>query len=379
MKNILVSYKRGEFMTRWIFLGDDSRWKFVGWLLKRTVNEIPGKGRITILIRHGNVEYQELEEEGGLVIVTYHSLPLTEIFVPAYSDDMQLSLEKFDRCALFETHPLGRESTENLATLLESGKTEPMMLFVLMDLIDEIDYEPLVDAKLRKVTLDRKGRDVMIARGVNDVLDILHWHRPLVSDLRRRIQHELKLIRNQIEHCGETYEEYISNWRENGCLSQEVKNEITAFKNVKGRPHIWKCYNETAQKILFPKAKTYEAGIYGAIDLYKKILYNPNEQGKNLAAFIWNVDADLKQLLKKFFDKFNEAMTSPKKYHDFLTSDESGSEHIYLSLVNKPGGRFFGIKEEFFGRYEQFVCKDVLRIMKTELEDHIEKLRGMVK
>ncbi len=372
-------------MTRWIFLGDDSRWKFVGWLLKKSVKEIPGRGHKTILIRHGTTKYEEIEEESGLVIVTYSTLPQTEIFIPTYGEDLQLSLEKFDRCALFETHPLGRESTENLAALLESGKTEPMMLYVLMDLIDEIDYEPLVDAKMRKTLLTKKARDVMIARGVNDVFDILHWHRPLVSDLRRRIEHELKNIRNQINNCAEYYDEYIKNWRINGCLNPEIKNQITSFKNVKGRPHIWKCYNEAAKKILFPKVNDFkkikktENGIYGAVDLYKKILYNPNEHGKNLAAFIWNVEIDVKQLLEKIYNKFNEAMTSPKKYHDFLSNDESAGEHIYLSLVNKPGGRFFGIKEVYFERYEKFVCEDILKIISKELEQHIEKLRGMVK
>ena len=366
-------------MTRWIFLGDDSRWKFICWILKMSIKDLPGQGRTTLLIRHGSVEYQLLEEEVGLAIVTYNLLPGMEVFVPAYSEDLQLSLEKFDRCALFETHPLGRESTENLATLLESGKTEPMMLFVLMDLLDEIDYDPLVDAKTRKASLIRKGRDVLIARGTSDVFDILHWHRPLVADLRRRIQHELKQIRNQVNRCVEYYAEYVKNWRINGCLAPEVKAQITSFDNVKGRPHIWKCYNEAAHKILFPKSKSMNVGIYGAIDLYRKILYNPTEQGKNLAAFIWNVDVDLKQLMEKLHEKFIQSMTSPKKFHDFLSNDESSSEHMYLSLVNKPGGRFYGIKEEFFNRYEKFVCEDVPAIVKNELEEHIDKLRGMVK
>ena len=181
-------------MTRWIFLGDDSRWKFICWILKMSIKDLPGQGRTTLLIRHGSVEYQLLEEEVGLAIVTYNLLPGMEVFVPAYSEDLQLSLEKFDRCALFE---------------------KPMMLFVLMDLLDEIDYDPLVDAKTRKASLIRKGRDVLIARGTSDVFDILHWHRPLVADLRRRIQHELKQIRNQVNRCVEYYAEYVKNWRIN--------------------------------------------------------------------------------------------------------------------------------------------------------------------
>ena len=366
-------------MTRWIFLGDDSRWKFICWLLKMSIEDLPGQGRTTLIIRHGSVKYKLVEEETNVVVVTYNLLPDMEVFIPTYGEDLQLSLEKFDRCALFETHPLGRESTENLATLLESGKTEPMMLFILMDLLDEIDYDPLIDAKTRKAALIRKGRDALIARGDSDVLEILHWHRPLVADLRRRIQHELKSIRNQVNRYAEYYEEYIKIWKVNGCLAPEVKAQITSFDRIKGRPHIWKCYNETAQKILFPNTKSMEAGIYGALDLYRKILYNPNEQGKNLAAFIWNVEVDLKQLLERLHDKFIQTMTTPKKYHDFLSNDESGSEHIYLSLVNKPGGRYHGIKEEFFNRYEQFVCVEVPTMVKNELEKHIDKLRGMVK
>ena len=365
-------------MTRWIFLGDDSRWQFVCWLLKISMEELPGQGRTTLLIRHGKVKYQINEEESILSIVTYNLLPGMEVFIPAYTEDLQLNLEEFDKCAVFETHPLGRESIDNLASLLESGKNEPMTLFVLMDLLDEIDYEPIVDAKSRKIALNKKGRDVIAARSATDVMEVLHWHRPLVKDLRRRIQNELRDIRNQIKLFDEYYAEYIKFWRVNGCLKPEVKVQIMGFDNVKGKPHIWKCYNEAAYKILFPKTKIINAGIYGAIDLYRKILYNQTDKGKNLAAFIWNVDVDLRKIIEKLQLQFIESMKSPKKYHDFLSADEYGSEHIYLALVDKPGGRFYGIKDEFFNRYEKFVCEDVLKIVKGELEEHIENLRGMV-
>ena len=366
-------------MIRWIFLGDDSRWQFVCWLLKISLKDLPGNGQKTILIKHDSVKYNLQEEESALILSTYNMLPDMEAFIPAYGENLQLSLEKFDKCALFETHPLGRESTENLANLLESGRNEPMMLFVLMDLLDDIDYEPLIDAKNRMSTLIKKGRDVLIARSETDVLEILHWHRPLVTDLRRRIQHELKAIRNQIKLCPEYYAAYIENWKIAGCLNPAVKAKITGFEVVKGHPHIWKCYNEAAQKVLFPNTKNLKAGIYEAIDLYRKILYNPNEQGKNLAAFIWNVEVDLMQLLEKLRSRFDQYMTSPKKYHNFLNNDESNSEHIYLSLVDRPGGRFYGIKNDFLNRYEQFVCVEVLETVKNELEEHIDKLRGMIK
>ena len=365
-------------MTRWIFLGDDSRWQFACWLLKVSMKDLPGQGLKTLLIKHGKIPQQISEEENVLIITTYNMLPFMEVFIPAYSEDLELRLEKFDKCAVFETHPLGRESTENLASLLEAGKNEPMTLFVLMDLIDEADFEPIIDVKTRKFALNKKGRDAISARGEIDVLDVLHWHRPMVKDLRRRIQNELKDIRNQVKLCGDYYAEYIKNWQESGCLRKEVKNYITRFENVKGRPHIWKCYNEAAQKILFPKNKPVNSGIYGAIDLYRKILYNQTDKGKNLAAFIWNVEVDVKNLYEKFYLQFLESMKSPKKYHDFLNSDEYNSEHIYLSLVDKPGGRFYGIKEDFFNRYEHFICKEVLEIVTDELEDHIDNLRGMI-
>ena len=366
-------------MIKWIFLGDDSRWLFLSWLLKMPLKDLPGQGHKTILIKHDKVKYNLMEEESALIVTTYNMLPGMEAFVPTYGEDLHFDLRKFDKCALFETHPLGRESTENLANLLEFGRNEPMTLFVLMDLLDDIDYEPIIDAANRMAVLKRKGRDVIAVRSETDVLEVLHWHRPLVTDLRRRIEHELKEIRNQVNLCSEYYQEYIENWRINGCLTSSVKARITAFDNVKGRPHIWKCYNEAAQKVLFPKTKNIKAGIYEAIDLYRKILYNPNEQGKNLAAFIWNVEVDLEQLKEKLFARFIQYMVSPKKYHKFLNNDESGSEHIYLSLVDKPGGRFYGIKDEFLERYESFVCDEVPATIKEELEKHIDKLRGMIK
>ena len=73
-----------------------------------------------------------------------------------------------------------------------------------------------------------------------------------------------------------------------------------------------------------------------------------------------------------------QAMTSPKKFHGFLSNDEFNSEHIYLSLVNRPGGRFYGIKEEFFNRYEKFIMEDTLKIISNELEHHAKQLKDMI-
>lgn len=370
-------------MTKWIFLGDDSRWQFVCWLLKIPIEALPLNGRKTILIKHSFEKYKLIDDEVQLCIATYNLLPDMEIFIPTYGENVQFDLEKFDRCAIFETYPLGRESTEDLAAMLEaSRKVEPMILFVLMDLPDEFEGEPIIDVKTRKHNLINKNRDALIARSDIDVLEILHWHRPLVTDLRRRIQHELADIRRQADLCSDYYEEYIQRWRAAGCLNPDVKASITSFANVKGRPHIWKCYNEAAQKVLFPpimtKPKLRIGSIYEAVDLYQKILYNPNEQGKNLASFIWNLELDLKRLIDKLLLKFTESMKSPKKYHDFLNNDEFSSEHIYKSIVDKPGGRFYGIKDEFFSRYERFVCNDVLEIITNELINHIDQLKGMV-
>ena len=212
-----------------------------------------------------------------MTVVTYNIPPNLEIFVPTYTDDISFNLEEFDRCAVFETHPLGRESTEDLAILLESSKkSEPMILFVIMDLIEEIDYEPIIDAKNRKYNLLNKNRDVIIARSDTDVLEVLHWHRPLVTDLRRRIQRELSDIRSRVYGFESYYNDCVKHWRVNGCLNPAVKEKITAFSNVKGRPHIWKSYIEAAQKTLFPPPslsaqKNTVGNVYEAVELYKRI------------------------------------------------------------------------------------------------------------
>ena len=370
-------------MTRWIFLGDDSRWRFICWLLKIAMNELPKQGHKTILVKHGTLSYQLNEEDALISITTFHLPPYMEIFIPAYTANLQFHLNEFDRCAIFEMYPFGRESTEDLAKMLEmSKKHDPMMLFVLVDLPDEIEGDSLISVKNRKITLLNRNRDVLVARGRIDVLDILHWHRPLVNDLRWRMQHELEDIRSQVNSFYEYYQDYIEHWKSVGCLNSTARANITAFANVKGRPHIWKCYNEAAVKILFPqsllKPPPRIGNLYEAVDLYKKILYNPTSIGKNLASFIWNVEADVKQLTEKIKQKFAQVMMSPKKYHDFLTTDEYNSEHIYKSLVEKSGGRFYGIKDDYFKIYEKFVCKDVSDIIKAELDEHVFQLKSMM-
>ena len=138
----------------------------------------------SITVKRGQTPFERTETEKQVVISTYYLPPGIEIFLPAYSDDMNINTEAFDKCAIFEMFPFGKESTEDLARLLEtSKKNSPMLLFVLTDTVYNDDEDSLVGLQSYKKFLMKKNRDVLVARDESDVAEILHWHRPLATDL----------------------------------------------------------------------------------------------------------------------------------------------------------------------------------------------------
>ena len=357
-------------MTKWLFLGDDSRRIFASWILHLPLEELDEDKSFTI--KRGQTPLEKnISDTDEIIFSTYFLPPGIEIFVPAYSDDTSINTERFDNCAIFEMFPFGKESTEDLAKLLEmSKKNSPMLLFVLMDIVDE-EEDSLIGLQTAKKFLSKKNRDTVVVEDESDVLEILHWHRPLAADLTKQIRRELYDIYTKAEDFSEDYKQFLIEQRTYGCLSDATKNKITSFASIKGKSLIWISYLDAATKILFPNTKT--GGLKNLLDLYCRVLYK-NDSENTFASLIWNVSSDCTQLIEKLRKKFLDDMKTPKKFQDFLNPEEYKSEHIYNSLIRK-GGRFGGIKEEFLTAYENFVRDDAQEILIAEIDEHIQKLK----
>ena len=357
-------------MTKWLFLGDDSRRIFASWILHLPVENLDEDKSFTI--KRGLTPLEKnISDTDEIIFSTYFLPPEIEIFVPAYSDDMKINTERFDHCAIFEMFPFGKESTEDLAKLLEmSKKNSPMLLFVLMDIVDD-EEDNLVGLQTAKKFLLKKNRDIIIAEDENSVLEVLHWHRPLATDLTKQIRRELQNIYKKADEISEDYKNFLNEQRNHGCLNDATKNKITSFNSIKGKSLIWISYIEAATKILFPTTKT--GGLKNLLDLYCRVLYK-NDSEETFASLIWNVQADCNQLIEKLREKFLQNMKTPKKFQDFLSPEEFKSEHIYQSLIRK-GGRFSGINEEFLTEYENFIRDDAQEILISEIDEHIKKLK----
>ena len=361
-------------MTKWIFLGDESRWLFASWILRMDAEELNEDK--SLIIRRGQHSTQWNEEGKILIASTYYLPPGVEIFLPAYSDDVNINTSRFDNCAIFEMFPFGKESTEDLAHLIESSKkTSPMLLFVLMDVIENEEEDSLIGLQSGKRFLLKKHRDVLTVRDESDVTEVLHWHRPLAADLIKQIRRELQDIRTNADNIFDDYDQFVSEQRTSGCLSESVKNRIVSFATIRGKSLIWMSYQEAALKVLFPPTNT--GGLNGLLELYKRTLYG-SEQEKNVASFTWNVSADCAGLSAKLREKFISSMKPPKIFQSFMSSDEYNSEHIYRSLIRR-GGRFAGITEEFLSRYEDFIKNEAQEILIAELDVHIKKLKEMIR
>ena len=331
-------------MKKWVLLGDESRWIFAERMLQTTI----GMSK-TLLIRHGRERIKIV----GDTISSYNVPPNCEILIPAYGESMDI--DGFDNFAIFEGMPYWKEATEVTVQLLE--RKERQVIIVLADSLDE-------SMKLRQKQLKEKGFDVLTVP-IEGLLLVLHQHRRLSAELKRQMKLEINEIKKRAEEM-----DYDESARKMKCMSDEAKAEIVSFASVKGRPHLWKSYNETAVRFLFLE------GLTDALGVYKNILYRGQE---SITSFIWDEQTNITTLKAKIKTRFFEYMKTPKQYQVFMSTDEQRNERIYKSVIEKPGGRFYGIKSTYIARYEDFIRKELMGIIKDEAMSRIRLMEGLIK
>lgn len=348
-------------MTKWIFLGDDSRFIFISRLLQIPLEEIDGEK--TLIIRRGEkILSREISGGGNLIFSSWFLPPKIEIFLPTYSEEINFDTENFDNCAIFEMFPFGKESTENFARLM---KNYPATLFVMADVADEDEDSPVGLDAIKKIFL-KKNRDILIFRGDEDIFKILHWHKPLAADIIDLLRNEFQEMYMHVDEFYGEYENFLNEQKINGFLSDAAKNKITAFSVVRGQNHIWMSYKSAALKFFFP-AKS-------LMEFYRQMLYQ-NEN--SLASMIWNVAADCDKLNEKLRKKFESIMQTPKKFQSLINSGEMYSDHMYRVLI-RLGGRFEEIDKEFFAVCENFFRNDAQKILFAEIENHVKDLKNIL-
>jgi len=269
--------------------------------------------------------------------------------------------------------PFGKESTEDLARLLEIGKKSPAILFVMMDIVADEEDSPLGLNSMKNI-FSRKRRDVLIVRDESNILEILHWHKPLAADIIKIIRSEIQDLSDKADKVLAEFEQFLSAQKKSGCLSDNTKNKIVSFQTVKGKNHIWTSYRDAAQKILFPQGKF--GGLKDLVNLYRRSLYQTENQKNSIATLIWNVEADCAVFEKKLSANFAEQMKMPKKFQIFLDADEMYSNHSYQILIRR-GSRFSEIDKEFLSAYENFVEQYAKDFLLAELETHLETMQSM--
>lgn len=348
-------------MTKWLFLGDDSRIFFVAKLLQIPPEKIEKEKSLTVR-RGENIFSQETDDEENLIFSSYFVPPETEIFLPTYSNEINFEEKNFDNCAIFEKFPFGTDSTENFAKLM---KNYPATLFVMSDIVEGEENSP-VGLNAVKEIYQNKNRDVLIFRDESDILKILHWHKPLAADIINLLRLEFEEILNRVENVDGEYKKFLREEKKSGCLSDSAKNNITSFAVVKGQSHIWKSYKNSALKNFFP--------VKNFLELYRRTLYQ-NEN--SLASMIWNISADCAKLEEKLEKKFEEVFQTPKKFQSLINSGEMYSEHMYRSLIRR-GGKFGEIDKVFFSTFENFFRNEAHEIFISELKTHTEYLRSCI-
>lgn len=331
-------------MKKWVLLGDESRWLFAERMLQTSIGTTK-----SLLLKHGSERINWSDN----IVSSYNIPPGFEVLIPAYGESM--NIDGFDNFAIFESMPYWKEATEVTVKLLD--RRDRQVIVVLADSLDE-------SMKLRYKQLRDRGFDVS-AVPVEGLLGVLHQHRPLSAEIKRQMQMELEEIKKRAEEID--YDESADQMK---CLTDEAKAEIVAFHNVKGRPHLWKSYNETAVKYLFLE------GLSDALDVYKNILYRGRQ---SITSFIWDEQTNVAALKDKIKKRFFDYMRTPPRYQVFMSTDEQRNERIYQAVIEKPGGRFYGIKKEYLKRYEQFIRHELMDIIRDEAAHQIKKMEGMIK
>lgn len=331
-------------MKKWVLLGDESRWIFAERMLQTSIDT-----NRTLLMKHGSERFRS----DGEAVLSYNVPPGYEVLVPAYGENM--GIDGFDNFAIFESMPYWKEATEVTVQLLD--RRDRQVIVVLTDSLDE-------SIKLRQKQLADRGFEVMTA-AFDSLILVLHRHRRLSAEIKRQMRLEIEEIKKRAEEFD--YEESADQMK---CMSAEVKAAIVSFASVKGRPHLWKSYNETAVEFLF------DEGLTDALGVYKNILYRGQ---RSITSFIWNEQANVIALKDKIKKRFFEYMRTPKKYQVFMTTDEQRNERIYHSVIEKPGGRFYGIKSVYLKRYEEFIRKELMDIIREEAAVQIRKMEGLMK
>ncbi len=356
-------------MTRWMFLGDDSRQIFLSQLLHVDRKRINTDESFTL--RRGRTKFSRAVTKSGKIIISSVYLPPgTEIFVPAYSDDFSFDFYSLDKCAIFEMFPFRKESVAEIAQILELNSEGPDLLFVLMDFYGE--KNPAFSSESVESYFRKKNRDVVVVKKEPDIFKVLRWDKPLLTGVIRELHGELMDVYTRSENILAKYQNFLIEQTNFGCLSNAAKKRIVSFENIRGKSHIWMTYQEIALQFLLPPSNV--GGLSALIKFYRDALYGTDNP---FASLIWNEERDCKRFTRNLREKFLQFTRTPRKFQYFLSDDENKSEHIYLSLI-KPGSKFGGIAEEFLAAYEGFVYGEVPEILIAELEAHVQKMEQAI-
>lgn len=358
-------------MTKWIFLGDESKIIFAGRILGVRPRSID-KNK-SLIIRRENVPIKrKLSDSGTTILATYRVPPGIEIFIPGHVENFNFGAADFDRCAIFETFPFCKESTEKLAKFFEfGGDFLPTPIFVLVDAGQEPDAAIGLETA-KKIFLSR-DREIEIFRDDSDIMKILHRHIPAASEIKRQIRLEFREIFRRSRDFAEDYKVFFAEQKSGGCMSRDFENKIVGYSVAKGKSHLWRSFREAAFKLLFPPAKSGQKNIF--TEFYRKALYQTGSVG-TLASTVWNESEDCAGIEEKIREKFIDYMKTPEKFRQFFNAEECTSERIYLAIVNGTG-QFGGIAKEFLTRYETFIGREILKILVSELELRLKKLQNI--
>lgn len=343
----------------WVFLGDYSRYKFLRWLT--------GWGKAEDLkdmpVQIQYAETPSMRHEDSLWVVTSpHTIPGTTILIPLSEDSLpEIKVGPQTRFALFEEFPYGKQSSRMLLQELRRDYEHNSVLVVLMDIpIRQASTDMLPQGIELRTQYDeyQKSENVCIAKGTEDVLDVLNWEEDTERMWRRRACADLERLDGRIADAVYDYEILQLDFDET-VLSEQTIDKICSLQSVKrsGQPSIWNGYAKAALLQMFPPSGS--GGLYPAADLYGDIL-------ASFCPGLLEIEQDSRELIDVLKNSLVSELDAPE-----VSSVKLGSytEDAYFKAVNEHK-----INADFRKRLEHFVNKTIFDILVQRLKLRYERI-----
>ena len=363
-----------KYLEQWLFVGDNSRYVFLKWLLENvSLQPISTLSKHNIVLKYG-FKSEVHADKDKLFFQCSKTLPCTCINFPAENFEM----EEIDvkNIIFFEEAPFCRESTYKKIEELRRKYQGSHICIAIMDLPRNQAYSDLLkageDVQQAKRKYSDLGYSIITVTSANDIAKVFGWKEASLWYWQQQLVRDMDAFAECIKDLEADFEFILEDLRfDDGILSIKFKDALTSYSLFAMAVHlkkpIWQYFSMLAEEKLFPATK--KGGVYEFIDIYlekmddSKLCFCDKDTEINLAA---------DKLRSCYRKKFKNSRFTKVSIGRCLTEAE------YNKAVNDKGNELYGMRAEFTVLFNSFVENDITDILSTRLMQNYKRMRGLL-